>query len=344
MTTSIIATIGPASQKEDIMLSMAKKGMNIARINFSHETIEIQENRIDTARRINEKHNMNIKILVDLRGPEVRISNVEKAVKFKKGDILYLSRRAGPNRIKLSNGTMLRKLVVGSTILIDDGNCEIKIVEKGLDGVKCEVLEDCVIKPRKSVAAEFVTSEEGAITEFDKEIIKLAVEKKVDYLALSHVKSAKDVEEARQLLGSSMIKIISKIENHEAVENIEAIVDAGDGIMIARGDLGVNVPIEYIPLIQEQIVKLCNRKKKFCIVATQMMESMLENKRPSRADVNDVYTAVVEGADAVMLSGETTLGKFPIDVVTYMKKVTKVAQDRDKIDLKKLHKERHPDC
>ncbi len=343
MTISIIATIGPVSQKEDIMLGMAKKGMNIARINFSHETIEIQENRIDTARRINSKHNMAIKILVDLRGPEVRISNVEKAIEFKKGDTLYLSRRAGTNRIKLSNGSMLRKLIVGSKILIDDGNCEILIVEKGLDGVKCEVLEDCVIKPRKSVASEFVTSEEDAITDFDKEIIKLAIKKKVDYLALSHIKTAKDVEEARNFAGSE-IKIISKIENHEAVENIEDVVNASDGIMIARGDLGVNVPIEYVPLMQEHIIKMCNKKKKFCIVATQMMESMLENKRPSRADVNDVYTAVVQGANAVMLSGETTLGKFPIDVVDYVKKVITVAEDRNNIDLKKLHKIKHPNC
>lgn len=342
ITTSIIATIGPASQREEIMLNMARKGMNIVRINFSHETVEIQESRIDTAKRINSKYNMGLKILIDLRGPEVRIANVEKAMELKKGDCVYLSRRAGPNRLKLSNGSLIRKLVVGSTLLIDDGNCEIKIIEKGLDGVKCEVLEDCIIKSRKSVASEFVTSEEEAITDFDKEIIKLAVKKKADYLALSHVKTAKDVEEAKSLAGG--IKIISKIENHEAVENIEAIVNASDGIMVARGDLGVNVPIEYVPLIQEQIVKLCNKKNKFCIVATQMMESMLENKRPNRADVNDVYTAVVEGADAVMLSGETTLGKFPTEVVSYMKKVIKVAETRSKIDLKKLHKVKHPNC
>ncbi len=337
-TPKIIATIGPSSDRKDTMLEMAKAGMSVARINFSHETHEIHINRIRKIREMNKEHGLNVKILIDLKGPEVRLSGIKSPIQIKKGQRIFFGCKKSKDCIKLSNNSIIKKLKENSRILIDDGYAEFLVVKNGGEFVECEALNECILKPRKNFASEFILLDEKAITDDDCEIIDIAIKEQADFLALSHIKRREDVLEARSLLKGHDISIISKIENHIAIDNISEIIDASDGIMVARGDLGLNVPNVYVPLLQEYLVKLCKKQGKFGIVATQMMESMIENRRPTRSDVNDIYTAVVQGANAVMLSGETAAGKYPVEVVNYMKRIIDVTKLRKEITPQEIHK------
>lgn len=334
--TKIIATIGTASQRSGVLIPMTQQGMNIARLNFSHENEKIHTERMKLIRKLNSIHEADVKIMLDLKGPEVRLWGMEKPVELKKDDTITLSEQSGPKKIKLSNPSIIKKLDVGSKVLIDDGYAELMVVQKSKIEVICKALDNCTLKPRKSVGSEFVTLGQKAIIQDDINAIKCGVREKADYIAVSHVRNAKDMEEARSLCKKSDIQLVAKIENFEAIKNIRSIIEASDGIMVARGDMGINIPLWYVPLVQEHIIKLCTRANVFSIVATQMMESMVANRRPTRAEVTDVYTAVKQGAKAVMLSGETAVGNYPVETIEYMRKIIETAESSAALQLNEI--------
>lgn len=320
--TGIIATIGKSCQRGQILHSMAEKGMDFARINFSHENHKIHSERLKLIQGVNNAYNTGIRVLLDLKGPEVRVDRSDK-LSLRKGESILLSRTAGRGKIRLSNPSLLRKLDVGSIVLIDDGTVQLRVTEKRRGGVRCVALSNCVVHPRKSVASEFLTLEQSAITREDQKAIKFANRHEVDFVAVSHVQTPDDILAAREL---TEVPLIAKIENYRAVQNIKEIAKVSDGVMVARGDLGSNVPLEFLPLIQEHLLSVCASTSTFSIVATQMMESMIANKRPTRAELSDVYLAVRQGANAVMLSGETAIGKYPVETVDYMRRTIETAE------------------
>ena len=311
--TVIVATLGKACEKQ--LASLIQNGMGIARLNFSHETADVHLGRLRALRKADNRLGTETLVMVDLQGPEVRLV-LEKEKKVEKGGMVFLSEKM------LTMPDFLQKVIVGSRLLIDDGLVELEVREKRNGGVVCEVLADGTLKPRKTVACEWVTMDGSAIVQEDRRTIAL-VAKNVDWIAVSHVKTAGDMEEARALADC---RVIAKIENAVAVRNIREIIQASDGIMVARGDLGVNVPLQLLPGIQEQIVGLCRQVGIFSVVATQMMESMIAYPRPSRAEITDVWNAVRQGANGVMLSGETAVGAHPAEAVGWMRKICDAAE------------------
>ena len=272
-----------------------------------------------------------IQILFDLKGPEVRLQ-LKQPLALKKGEQVRFSPRAGD--VQLSNPSILKKLVEGSKLLIEDGYVELQVKETFEDGVMCTATESCVLKPKKSVGLEWTDVDQPAITKEDQAAIKFGVKSGADYIAISHVRTKQDVLEAQTF--AEGIPIIAKIENYQAVKNLKEILDAADMVMVARGDLGISLPLWFVPLVQEHILKVSRQQGRFAIVATQMMESMFANKRPTRAEVNDVYTAVGQGASGVMLSGETAIGKYPVETIEWVNKIIQVAESKDVIDLAHL--------
>ena len=326
--TKIVATVGPACESYDQLKNLVIAGVNVFRLNFSHGTHEDKKAIIDNIRGINKELDCNVAILGDLQGPKLRVGEIENnRLEVKEGDVLTFTNTkcvGTLEKIYVSYPNLAGDVVVGNLIMIDDGKIEVKVssVEKNGD-VKVVVTLGGIISSKKGVNLPDTKISLPALTEKDLEDAKFIIQEELDWVALSFVKRVADIEMLRDLLNKSKSKskIIAKIEMPEALINIRDIIIASDGIMIARGDLGVELPVEKIPLIQKELIRKCLHRAKPVIVATQMMESMIDRVKPNRSEITDVANAVIEGADAVMLSGETATGQFPVLVIETMRKI-----------------------
>lgn len=332
--TKIVCTIGPTSENEDVLRELIKNGMNAARLNFSHGDYEEHGRRIDVVKKLRKEITAPISIILDTKGPEIRIGDfVNKEVELTEGQEFTVTTRdiLGDNTIvSVSYDTLHKDVQVGGTILINDGLLGLQVDRIDGQDIHCTVLNNAVISNHKNVCVPNVVINLPAVTEKDISDIRFGIEQGVDMVAASFVRKASDVIEIRRVLekfGGEGILIISKIENHEGVENIDEIIRYSDGIMVARGDLGVQMPTEDIPIIQKMIIQKCNKAGKPVITATQMLDSMIRNPRPTRAEASDVANAIFDGTDAIMLSGETASGKYPIETVTVMGKIAQSAEN-----------------
>lgn len=331
--TKIICTVGPACEDREILKNMMLAGMNAARLNFSHGTHEEQKRKIDLIKKLRKQLDLPISIILDTKGPEIRTGRfAEKEVLLVEGQkfILTMEDVEGTNEIcSVSYKGLIEDIKAGDRLLIDDGLIGMTVDEiKGSD-IVCTVDNGGVLKNNKSINVPGVTVKLPAITDKDREDIEFGIREEVDYIAASFVRKGSDVEEIRSFLKereADQIKIISKIENKEGVDNILDIVAASDVIMVARGDLGVEIPAEHVPATQKRIIKLCNLEGKPVITATQMMDSMMRNPRPTRAEVADVANAIYDGTDVIMLSGETAAGKYPVEAVRMMVGIAKATE------------------
>lgn len=325
--TKIVATIGPASESQEMLEKLSKAGMNVCRLNFSHGTHEGALVQVQNIRAVAEKLQTPIAILQDLSGPKIRIGDFyQERVILKKGTIFTLTTKAcvGDETKAFVNYKALPKEVKkGNIILLDDGKKALEVISVSEDEVKCRVTVGGETKGRRGVNLPGVSLKISCLTPKDKKDLVFGIEQNVDFVALSFVRRASDIRELRGILAKSKstAKIIAKIETHEAIENIDAIIEETDGVMVARGDLAVEVPAEQVPILQKMIIEKCNVAGKPVIVATQMMESMIKTPVPTRAEVSDVANSILDGADAVMLSEESALGSYPVETVAMMQKV-----------------------
>lgn len=329
--TKIICTMGPNTNDRNLMKALAENGMDIARFNFSHGDYEEQKSRLDMLKSIRDELDLPIAALLDTKGPEIRTGLLkdEKKVTLKEGQTYTLTTReiVGDDQIGFINYNGLPADVeAGNTILIDDGLIELKVQEvvNGTD-IVCTVVNGGELGMRKGVNVPNVKIKLPALTEKDKADIRFGIEQGFDFIAASFVRTADAVREIRAMLdeAGSHIQIIAKIENAEGIENLDDIIEASDGIMVARGDMGVEIPAEQVPHIQKTIIRKCNLACKPVITATQMLDSMIRNPRPTRAEVTDVANAVYDGTDAIMLSGETAMGKYPVEALRMMVQIAK---------------------
>jgi pyruvate kinase len=326
--TKIVATVGPACDTYDKLLGLVKAGVNVFRLNFSHGSHEDKLNIIEHIRNINKTEPYNIAILGDLQGPKLRVGEIENnALEVKIGDILTFTNVkciGNLEKIYVSYPNLAGDVTVGNVIMIDDGKIEVKVASIETNGdVKVLVTLGGILSSKKGINLPDTKISLPALTEKDLEDLEFVIEQNLDWVALSFVRSVKDIVILREKLNAknSKTKIIAKIEKPEALLNIRDIILESDGIMVARGDLGVELPVEKIPLIQKELIRKCIHRAKPVIVATQMMESMIDRVKPNRSEITDVANAVLEGADAVMLSGETATGQHPALVVETMCKI-----------------------
>lgn len=324
--TKIVCTMGPNTNNEDTMRALVRNGMDIARFNFSHGDHEEQKFRMDMLKRIREEEGKPIAILLDTKGPEIRTGVLKdgKKVHLKEGETFTLTTTecvGDETKTYITYEGLVNDVQIGSTILIDDGLIELKVKDKGNDEIVCKVINGGELGEKKGVNVPNVPVRLPAITEKDRDDIKFGVEQGVDFIAASFVRNAECILEIKAVLkqcNAPYIPIIAKIENAEGIKNIDEIIRCADGIMVARGDLGVEIPAEEVPYLQKQIIQKCNDNYKPVIIATQMLDSMIRNPRPTRAEVTDVANAVYDGTDAVMLSGETANGKYPVEALNMM--------------------------
>lgn len=325
--TKILATVGPASNNEGVLTELAMAGADVFRLNFSHGNHEGHKHVVEIIRKINKDHNLHIGILQDLQGPKIRVGEVENnGVVIKPGEQITITNDpviGTPSLVSTVYQNLPNDVVPGDRILIDDGNLELVVLSTDGKNVVCTVVHGGILKSRKGINLPNTKVSAPSLTEKDLEDLEFGLENDVDWIALSFVRSADDITDLRERIerAGKCCKIVAKIEKPEALENIDAIIEATDAIMVARGDLGVEVPMEVVPLWQKTMVEKCKLASKPVIIATQMMESMIVNPRPTRAETNDVATAVLDGADAVMLSAETASGKYPIAAVKAMTSV-----------------------
>ncbi len=323
--TKIICSIGPSSTDPQVMSKMVEAGMNVARINMSHATPEEKIAVVASVHEVRKMTGKNIAILFDTKGPEFRNGMIENdEVELVEGATIRVVKEnvlGNKERISVNYPQAIDNLDVGSIILLENGLMKIQVISVEDDGVTCKIINGGVLGNKKSLNVPGANLNIPFINDIDREDIIYACEHEGDYLAASFVSSKEDVLEIREILkqcNREDMKIISKIESKRGVENLDEIIDVSDGIMVARGDLGVEVPMQQLPKYQKLMVQKCREKGKMVVVATEMLESMKKSARPTRAEVSDVANAVLDGTDAVMLSGETTVGKFPIEVVTFM--------------------------
>lgn len=324
--TKIVCTMGPNSNDENIMRQLVKEGMDIARFNFSHGSHEEQKGRMDMLKKIREEEKKPVAILLDTKGPEIRTGVLKdgKKVLLKEGETITLTNEeieGDETKVSLTYKGLVDDVQIGNMILIDDGLIGLKVKEKTETDIICTIINGGELGERKGVNVPNVPVRLPAITEKDKEDLKFGVEQKIDFIAASFVRNAECILEIRSYLnkcGAPYIPIIAKIENSEGIDNIDEIIRCADGIMVARGDLGVEIPAEEVPYLQKLIIQKCNDNYKPVITATQMLDSMIRNPRPTRAEVGDVANAVYDGTDAVMLSGETAQGKYPAEALQMM--------------------------
>ena len=326
--TKMIATIGPSSYKKDVIREILREVVYVVRINMSHSDFDFAQNVILNVRDLDRELGLSTGIMIDTRGPEIRIGTLEKnKIKLEKGKTIKIVR--GPivgneNIISTSFRDLVSYAKMGEKLLVNDGNVELVVVSKDSDTLVCFINNDGYIKSNCSINIPDADFSIKFLSEFDKETIKFAVQMQADYIALSHVNDQLDVLDVNDLLielNDDHIQIISKIENKNAIDEIKSILKVSDGVMIARGDLGIEVQIEKIPSIQKKIANAAKEAEKICVVATEMLSTMQENPRPTRAEVSDVANAVLDGTDAVMLSSETAIGKYPIETVKTMNKI-----------------------
>ena len=331
--TKIICTLGPASSKEIVIEKMLRAGMNVARLNFSHGTHEDHAKTIETFRRVRDKLGLPAAIMLDTKGPEIRIKTVKDGcITVKEGDRFVLTSREiedGENEATITYGPLVDIITPGTRILIDDGKIHLMVEETTETDIICKVTDGGEIRNRKSINIPNFCVDMPYLSEADKADVLFGIQHDVDFVAASFVRSKKDVIDLRKFIdynGGHSIKIIAKIENMQGVENFNEILANADGIMVARGDMGVEVDFEKLPGIQKSFIRRCYQAGKIVITATQMLESMVTNLMPTRAEISDVANAVFDGTSAVMLSGETAMGVNPPHVVEVMAKIAKQAE------------------
>lgn len=323
--TRIICTISDKNCDCNFINSLYERGMNIVRINSAHTDIEGAQAIVDNVRRIS----MDIKILIDTKGPEIRLTDTDipDGVKVKEGEIIEFRSNVGFNSSRRYLNTNCSSFVadvpVGASVLVDDGTIAFLVIDKDKDKLICRVMNSGIIRSRKNVNVPNVHISLPAMTARDIEYVKWAMEQDLDFIAHSFVRTSSDLDDINNMIKErgSAIEVISKIENQQGIDNIEDILRHSYGIMIARGDLGVEVPMERLPVIQRKIVRKCHEMDKMVIIATQMLHTMIENPRPTRAEVSDVANAIFQRVDAVMLSGETAFGKYPLEAVDIMRRI-----------------------
>lgn len=333
--TKIVATIGPASESEDKLRDLFQNGLNVCRLNFSHGNHDEHKKRIDTIKKVREEMDLPIAIMLDTKGPEIRLGDFKDGtIELTQDDIFTLTTReilGDKSIVSITYKGLPQDVEVGGRILIDDGLVELRILEI-IDGrdIKCIAINSGTLKNHKGVNVPNVNINLPAVTEKDIEDIKFGIENDIDFIAVSFVRTADDVNTIRRILeenGGQSIDIISKIESQQGVDNIDEILKVSDGIMVARGDLGVEVKTEEIPLIQKMLIRKCSLAGKAVITATQMLDSMMRNPRPTRAEVTDVANAILDGSSAIMLSGETAAGKYPIESVKMMHSIALTTEE-----------------
>jgi len=330
--TKIVATISDKRAEPEFIRQLYEAGMDVVRINTAHQDIEGTSRVLDNIRKVSEK----IAILLDTKGPEVRTTVCDEPVCFRAGEIVKIigepESRTSQAVIAVNYPEFTKDIPEGSRIMIDDGALELEALKRDGSTLECKVLNDGILRSRKSVNVPNVKLSLPSVSEKDKEYIDFAIENGIDFIAHSFVRNAKDVKAVQKLLDkkNSKIKIISKIENQQGVDNINEILDLSYGIMVARGDLAIEIPYEKIPNIQRKIIDKCIKNRKPVIVATQMLHSMIDNPRPTRAEVSDIANAVYWQTDAIMLSGETAYGKYPVESVATMSKVAKEVEKNKK--------------
>lgn len=331
--TKIVCTIGPSSESLENTKKLIMAGMNVARLNFSHGDFEEHGNRITNIRQASQELNKTVAILLDTKGPEIRTGKLAvDSVDLVEDEFITLTTEeilGDKDRISVTYENLPRDVEVGSTILIDDGLVGLTVVEIQGTEIKCKIVNGGTIKSKKGVNVPGVKISLPGITEKDANDIRFGIEQGVDFIAASFVRKEQDVLEIRELLekhNATHIQIISKIENQEGVDNLDAILEASDGLMVARGDLGVEIPAEEVPLVQKRMIEKCNLAGKPVITATQMLDSMQRNPRPTRAEASDVANAIFDGTDAIMLSGETAAGKYPVESVLTMSRIAERAE------------------
>ncbi len=330
--TKIVATIGPTSRDEDTLRQMIRIGLDVARINFSHGDHETHGKAIDDVRRIAKEEGAVVAILCDIQGPKIRIGKIaNEPIHLTPGDTitLTLDEADGTNNVvQLPHPEFVRDITPGMQLLLDDGKLEFLVKSTTPRALICEVIIPGELTSRKGVMAPKARLTLSAITEKDRADVEFALSKNTEYLAMSFVRSEDDIREMRWLIRhlGGETAIVAKIEKHEALENIEKIIEASDAIMVARGDLGVETPAEEVPFHQKRIIRLCNDAAKPVITATQMLNSMVDNPRPTRAEASDVYNAILDGTDAVMLSNESASGMYPVRSVETMVNIAAIAE------------------
>ena len=319
--TKIVATLGPACDSYEKVSELIKAGVSMFRFNTSHETSEAHRARIEVVRKVSQDLNKFIPILIDLQGPKIRIGNLEKEICLEEGDKLILSaKNTGNCIIPVDYDGIANDVKPGDMVMIDDGKIELQVDKSEDDNVYATVVNGGLLKSRKGLNIPGSTASLAAVTERDVKFINFAVDNSADYIALSFVRCKEDIMTAKhhiQSLGGD-IPVIAKIEKPQAVDNMVEIIQAADGVMVARGDLGIEISPEKVPIVQKEIINEANKQRKVVIVATQMLETMIEQPIPTRAEASDIANAIIDGADAIMLSGETSVGKFPVEAVHMM--------------------------
>jgi len=327
--TKIVATLGPSINSKNLLRDILEAGVNVLRINFSHADHEDVKTTIKTIRELNNEFNYNAAILADLQGPKIRIGEVKGEYKVKKGDLILFKTGdkfiSTNNEFYMSYSNFANDVTAGETVLIDDGKLIFEIISTNQkDSVQAKAMLGGVIRSNKGVNLPNTIISLPALTDKDKADAIFAISQQVDWIALSFVRNSQDLIELNTLINTHSdvkIPVIAKIEKPEAVQAIDEIIQNCDGLMVARGDLGIEVPCEQVPLIQKKLVLKAKKNRIPIIIATQMMESMMNSLTPSRAEVNDVANSIIDGADAVMLSGETSVGNFPVEVIKQISKI-----------------------
>ncbi len=347
--TKIIATLGPATSSKETLLKLVNAGVNVFRINFSHSNHDDAEALIKIIRDLNNEHGLNIALLADLQGPKLRIGEVEEGAILEPGDVLKFTNKdqlGNAKQVFMTYSQFAADVTVGERILIDDGKILLEILStNGIDEVEATVIQGGPLKSKKGVNLPNTKISLPCLTPKDLADLQVAIKHEVEWIGLSFVRSAADVAELKAIIKehNAPCQVISKIEKPEAVVEIDRIIEETAAIMVARGDLGVEVPMQSVPLIQKMIVDKCHKKGRPVVIATQMMESMIENMTPTRAEVNDVANSVLDGADAVMLSGETSVGKHPVEVIKAMSKIISYVEESGQVSTKHENPPTHRD-
>jgi pyruvate kinase len=327
--TKIICTIGPASESIEMLEQLANSGMNVARLNMSHGDHESHAKIIQAIQSLNKKLNHPIAVLLDTQGPEIRTGDMANDLHLNEGDTISIVARGAEDvessSIHINYDDLINDVDVGDMITVDNGLINLEVLSKEDRIMRVKVIDGGLLKSKRHVNLPGIRVNLPAITDKDRRDIEFGIQQGVDFIALSFVRQADDIHELRALLGdrAEKIKIVAKLEDQEAITNMVEIIAAADGIMVARGDLGVEIPLEVLPRVQRRIVRTCAEMGKRVIVATHMLESMIENPIPTRAEVTDVANAVYEEADAIMLSGETTVGKYPVKCVEILDRISR---------------------
>jgi len=327
--TRIIATIGPATDTAEMIEEMINAGVNIFRLNMSHAPHDIVRRNVEDIRRISERLDSTVGILMDTQGPAIRTGSIPVELNLEPGDKIALTVQGAVNEemhsVEVNYDGLVDDITLGDTVLIDNGEIQFKVISKKEKQLECEVLTQGTLGSRRHINLPGVRVNLPALTDKDIQDVELGIELNVDFFAMSFVREAKDVMQLKNILEyrKAPQRVIAKLEDQEGIRNLDDIIDAADGIMVARGDLGIEVPYEELPIIQRRIVKNCQAVGKPVIVATHMLESMIENPGPTRAEITDVANAVFEQADCIMLSGETSVGKYPLSCLDIMDRVAR---------------------